>query len=90
MKKFTFLVLSLSLCLSLALPANAASTKYHHAELHDVYYGSWFYDAVMTCADKGCVSGVGNNQFMPNGKLTYAQVFTMLTNAFFNLSLFSI
>ena len=84
MKKFTLLVLSLSLVLgSLTVSAGAAGTKYHHAELHDVYYGSWFYDAVTQCADNGYVSGVGNNKFMPEGKLTYAQGFTMLTNAFF-------
>lgn len=67
----------------MTVAVSADSTKYHHATLHDVYYGSWFYDAVTQCADQGYVSGVGNNKFMPDGKLTYAQIFTMFTNAFY-------
>lgn len=72
-------ILAVAMCLGmLTVFANAANTSFT-----DVPRGTWFYDAVMSCADQGYVSGVGNNKFMPNGKLTYAQIFTMFTNAFY-------
>ena len=77
--KVLSLFLAVAMCFGmLTVFANAATTNFT-----DVPKDSWFYDAVTQCANQGYVSGVGNNQFMPNGKLTYAQVFTMLTNAFF-------
>ena len=72
-------ILAVAMCVGmLTVFANAANTGFT-----DVPEGTWFHTAVMTCAENGYVSGVGNNKFMPEGKLTYAQVFTMLTNAFF-------
>lgn len=72
-------ILAVAMCLGmLTVFSNAANTSFT-----DVPRGTWFYDAVMSCADQGYVSGVGNNKFMPNGKLTYAQIFTMFTNAFY-------
>lgn len=72
-------ILAVAMCFGLfTVFANASSVTFT-----DVPRGTWFYDAVMSCAENGYVSGVGNNKFMPEGKLTYAQVFTMLTNAFY-------
>lgn len=72
-------ILAVAMCFGLfTVFANAANTSFT-----DVPKGTWFYDAVTQCAAEGYVSGVGNNKFMPEGKLTYAQVFTMLTNAFY-------
>ena len=72
-------ILAVAMCFGLfTVFANASSVTFT-----DVPRGTWFYDAVMSCADQGYVSGVGNNKFMPNGKLTYAQIFTMFTNAFY-------
>lgn len=72
-------ILAVAMCFGmLTVFANASNVTFT-----DVPRGTWFYDAVMSCADNGYVSGVGNNKFMPEGKLTYAQVFTMLTNAFY-------
>lgn len=39
----------------------------------DVIPNAWYYNAVMKMAEKGIVNGVGNNQFLPNGTLTYSQ-----------------
>ena len=73
------IILAVALVLgSLTVFANASAVTFT-----DVPKGTWFYDAVMTCADKGYVSGIGNNKFSPDGKLTYAQIFTMFTNAFY-------
>lgn len=72
-------ILAVAMCVGLfTVFANASNVTFT-----DVPRGTWFYDAVMSCADNGYVSGVGNNKFMPEGKLTYAQVLTMLTNAFY-------
>lgn len=72
-------ILAVAMCFGmLTVFANASNVTFT-----DVPRGTWFYDAVMSCADNGYVSGVGNNKFMPEGKLTYAQVLTMLTNAFY-------
>ena len=72
-------ILAVAMCFGmLTVFANASNVTFT-----DVPRGTWFYNAVMSCADQGYVSGVGNNKFMPEGKLTYAQIFTMFTNAFY-------
>ena len=44
----------------------------------DVPENAWYYKYVMDCANKGLVSGVGDNQFNPNGVMSRAQFFTVI------------
>ncbi len=46
----------------------------------DVKSGDWFYEAVTAVCDRGVMRGMGNGRFEPNGKLTYAQFCTILSN----------
>ncbi len=46
----------------------------------DVKSGDWFYEAVTAVCGKGVMRGMGNGKFEPNGKLTYAQFCTILSN----------
>ena len=43
-------------------------------QFDDVTYPCWYSDALDYCVSKGLVSGVGNNRFGPNQKVTRAQV----------------
>lgn len=77
-KKTVSLLLSLALCLGLAVPALAAETTFT-----DVPKSHWAYTFVEQAAEKGWVTGVGGGKFMPDGQVTYAQLVTMLGQAFF-------
>ena len=46
----------------------------------DVFEGDWYYNSVTKMAKKGVVNGVGNDLFMPNDTLTYAQFSQMIYN----------
>ena len=50
-------------------------------EFVDVAENSWYYAAVMSMARGGLVNGVGNDMFMPDGTLTYAQFCQILAKA---------
>jgi len=47
----------------------------------DVNPSDWFYTAVNAMADEGLVSGIGNNQFNPNGQITYAEFCQIIAKA---------
>lgn len=63
-------------CMLLSAQA-AASTDFS-----DVPSSHWAYDYISAAADNHYVSGLGNNTFAPNQKVTYAEFAVMLTNAF--------
>lgn len=79
-KKTISLFLALALCLGLAAPAFAA---YENPSFSDVPKDFWGYTYIEEAAAKGWVTGMGGGKFEPNGKVTYAQFATMLTQAFF-------
>ena len=75
---------ALSAALSIAILAGMLTTaNAAPASFDDVPAGAWFYNAVTACAEKGIVSGMGGNKYMPDNNLTYAQFVTMLVNAFY-------
>lgn len=70
--------LALTLTIS-AAPAFAASV-----EFTDVPSSHWAYSSVMEMAERGVVSGVGNNHYAPDNTISYAEFATMITRSFFN------
>ena len=50
----------------------------------DVPSAHWAYEYVAACAEKGIVSGMGDNTFAPDNQLTNAQFTTMVINAFYS------
>ena len=49
-------------------------------QFKDVSADQWYFDAVRWAADKGVVSGVGDGNFNPNGKITLEQAAVILHN----------
>lgn len=78
MKKLLSFILSLSLTLSLSISAFAAGPSFS-----DVSQSHWAYQFVEQAANNGWVAGVGDGKFNPNGKVTGAEWYTMVTRAFF-------
>ena len=76
-KKTVSLLLALALTLGLAVPALAAGA------FADVPQNGWAAPYVEQAAQAGWVTGVGGGKFMPDGQVTYAQLVTMLGQAFF-------
>lgn len=70
-------VLSLALCLGLAVPALAAGPTFT-----DVPTSHWAYSFVERAAENGWVTGVGDNKFAPNDTLTFSQFYTMIVPVF--------
>ena len=83
----TFKVISLMLVmvmmLGILVQAFAADNKYVTPTFTDVPKSHWAYTFVEQAAEKGWVTGVGDGKFMPDGQVTYAQLVTMLGQAFF-------
>lgn len=69
-------VLSLCLCLGLAVPAWAAGPAFP-----DVPSSHWSHSYVERAAEKGWVSGTGNGLYEPNKKVTVAEWYAMVTRA---------
>lgn len=63
-------ILSAAMLVSALSPAWAASEGHTRADFSDVPPSHWAYDAVMYCADKGFISGTGDNQFKPDDTIT--------------------
>ena len=80
-EKTVSLLLALALSAGLAIPALAV---YETPTFTDVPKGNWAYTYVERAAEKGWVNGVGGGAFQPGGNVTYAQLATMLTQAFFS------
>ena len=78
MKKLLSLLLSLTVIMSLSVPAFAAGPSFL-----DVSQNHWAYQFVEQAAKEGWVAGVGNGKFNPDGKVTGAEWYTMVTRAFF-------
>lgn len=78
MKKLLSLLLSLTVIMSLSVPAFAAGPSFS-----DVSVSHWAYQFVEQAAKEGWVAGVGDGKFNPNGKVTGAEWYTMVTRAFF-------
>lgn len=78
MKKLLSLLLSLTVIMSLSVPAFAAGPSFS-----DVSVSHWAYQFVEQAAKEGWVAGVGDGKFNPNGKVTGAEWYTMVIRAFF-------
>lgn len=76
-KRLISAVLSLALCLGLAVPAWAAGPTFT-----DVPTSHWAYSFVERAAENGWVTGVGDNKFAPNDTLTFSQFYTMIVPVF--------
>ena len=75
MKKTSFrqwmtILLVIAMTVMIAVPVMAAQT----GKFSDVPDGKWFSNAVNYCAQKGYVSGYGNGTFLPDNKLTRAEM----------------
>lgn len=79
MKKAISLLLSLTLALSLSVPALAYSSP----DFEDVPPSHWAYEAVMRMADAGYVKGTGEGQFSPRLKVSAAQFLTLVGRVIF-------
>ncbi|MGN8968689.1 S-layer homology domain-containing protein [Intestinimonas sp. HCP28S3_D6] len=77
-KRILCTALSLCLCLGLSAPALAAGPTFT-----DVPANHWAYDYVERAAENGWVNGIGNGQFAPEKKITYAEMSVMLMRAFY-------
>ncbi|GLC80711.1 cyclophilin-like fold protein [Lacrimispora brassicae] len=73
-KKFSAAVIFTCLCMLFSTTAFAAN----HFE--DVVSGAWYYDQVTSAVEKGYMSGVGENRFMPDAPMTRAMLVQILSN----------
>lgn len=79
MKKCMSLLLTVALCLGLAIPAAADGPTFT-----DVPATHWAYASIERAASEKWVYGVGNDLFNPNGTVTNGQIITMLVRAFYD------
>lgn len=78
--RFITLVMALSICSILMIPASAANGT---ARFTDVPADNWAYPYVEKAAVNGWITGYSDGRFGPNDKVTYAQFSVMLVSAFF-------
>ncbi|MBQ6949833.1 MAG: S-layer homology domain-containing protein, partial [Firmicutes bacterium] len=76
------LAIVLTLCMILSMMPTAAFAA--GDDFHDID-GHWAEEVIEKWADRNIVSGMGNNQFNPNGEMTRAQAAAVFAN-FFGLS----
>lgn len=74
MKKYLSAVLALALCAGLFVPASAAGQTFT-----DVPANHWASEAVDYAVSKGYFSGTGSNTFSPDGTMTRAMLWTVLS-----------
>lgn len=72
MKRFSAAIFSFIIIMATITPAFAETT------FKDVKEPSWYSDAVEYVVESGMMTGVGDNQFDPNGMVTRAQVVQIL------------
>ena len=77
-KRFLSFILALVLSFSLCVPAFAAGG------FSDVPASHWAYDDIMTCAEAGIVTGMGDGKFHPGDEVTGTQFIVMLTRTFYS------
>lgn len=75
-KTIPALLMAVLLSISMFTPAAAAGA------FSDVPAGSWYAADVQDVQQYGIIQGVGNNLFLPEGKLTYAQAITMAARTY--------
>ena len=75
MKRQLSLVLALVICLSLTIPASAASG------FSDVPSGAYYANAVSWAVEQGITSGTGKNTFTPDRVCTHGEIITFLWRA---------
>lgn len=79
-RRLTAGALSIALAVTmLSTTAFAASVKFT-----DVPSSHWAHASISEMADKGVVSGTGNNKYSPNTTVSYAQFATMIVRSFYN------
>ena len=75
-KQFTAFMLTLVLCLGLAVPASAAGFS-------DVPADHWSYEQINRCVQDGIVSGYSDGTFKPGNPVSYGAFSIMLARAFY-------
>lgn len=81
MEKKRFLTGSVSIALALTMVSTSAFAV--SVEFTDVPSSHWAHTSISEMADKGIMSGVGNNKFAPDTTLTGAQFVTMIVRHFY-------
>ena len=76
MKKLLISLIAVILLCSMAVGINAADEW--KSPFKDVKKSHWFYDAVKTTVEKGIFTGMTEDTFQPNGKMTRAMFMTTL------------
>ena len=72
-KRILALILTLVLCLSIAIPASAASTAtWKASDFSDFNASAWYAEAVSAAVDNGLLIGKSATRLDPNGNLTRA------------------
>ncbi len=59
--------------------ADISDTKATVKEFSDVKPNTWYYNDVMKARQEGLVQGTSNNNYNPNGKITYAEYLTIIS-----------
>lgn len=72
-KRFLYQILSLMLCLGLAVPVSAV-----HTTFEDVSPTHWAYNAVEFVVDQGLFNGTGATTFSPDATMTRAMLIQVL------------
>lgn len=81
MKKRRLATGALSIALALTMVSTSAFAA--SVEFTDVPSSHWAHTSISEMADKGIMSGVGNNKFAPDTTLTGAQFVTMIVRHFY-------
>ncbi|MGN0978769.1 MAG: S-layer homology domain-containing protein [Candidatus Avoscillospira sp.] len=82
-KRILALILTLVLCLSIAIPASAASTATRKAtDFSDFNASAWYAEAVSAAVDNGLLIGKSARILDPNGNLTRAEMAAVINRAF--------
>lgn len=82
MKKRRLAAGALSIALALTMVSTSAFAA--SVEFTDVPSSHWAHSSISEMADKGVVSGTGNNKYSPNATVSYAQFATMIARSFYN------
>lgn len=82
MKKRRLATGALSIALALTMVSTSAFAV--SVEFTDVPSSHWASSSIAEMADKGVVSGTGNNKYSPDLTVSYAQFATMIARSFYN------
>ena len=82
MEKKRFLTGAVSIALALTMVSTSAFAV--SVEFTDVPSSHWASSSIVEMADKGVVSGTGNNKYSPDLTVSYAQFATMIARSFYN------